>query len=544
LADGAIDTSFNGSGYRFANSNGQDGISLDPVVDRVPTVRVGTVVQSDGKIVIGGRAADNFMTLVRYNVDGSLDSSFGTGGFVRRQFPVTPGTTANPPALGPSGAVAITQDASGNVFVAGNGGGASEFVAEFSAAGDYVSSAVCYAPQYVAYTPRAIVLRPDGSIVIAGAARDRRVDPDGVHARTMYGQRAVVRLPASGNSTTGCGTRAPLLGSDGVTIDGLGHDGSVSDGALSGRWYDGVVALPDNRYVVVSTNGPEGAGTASWVQRYTPSGAPDTTFNGTGRVPIADAGLHAAVLLGDGSLLAAGEIGGQMLLARVADSGVVSGLSTSHAAAGGGTGQALAVQPDGRVIVGGGALVGRRLALTLVRFTTDGAIDGTFGNAGQITTLVGTHDSYITALALNGSTVVAAGRGRTTAAPGMLLSIAARYHAVGGPAPAPDVTPPLTVVTAPAVSPVGVGTKTTTITVAKTVKLRACLVPKVTGRKLKRARQIVLARGCRTKIRYLVSKKAKNIVLAQSRKAGKKLRFRTIIKLTIAKKAVAKAKKS
>ena len=174
----------------------------------------------------------------------------------------------------------------------------------------------------------------------------------------MYGQRAVVTLPASGNSTTGCGPRAPLLGSDGVTIDGLGHDGTVTDAALSGRWYDGVVALPDNRYVVVSTNGPEGAGTASWVQRYTPSGAPDT-FNGTGRVSIADAGLHAAALLGDGSLLAAGEIGGQMLLARITDSGAVSGLSTLNAGAGGNTGQALAVQPDGRVFVGGGC-VGRQ----------------------------------------------------------------------------------------------------------------------------------------------------------------------------------------
>ena len=543
LADGAIDTSFNGSGYHFASPNGQDGISLDPVVDRVPTVRVATVVQSDGKIVIGGRSANDFMTLVRYNADGSLDTSFGTGGFVRREFPVTPGTAANPPALGPSGAVAMAQDASGNMFVAGNGGGASEFVAEFSAAGDYVSSAVCYAPQNVAYTPRAIALRSDRSIVIAGAARDRRLDPEGVHARTMYGQRAVVTLPPSGNSTTGCGTRAPLLGSDGVTIDGLGHDGTVTDAALSGRWYDGVVALPDNRYVVVSTNGPEGAGTASWVQRYTPSGAPDATFNGTGRVSIADAGLHAAALLSDGSLLAAGEVGGQMLLAHVADSGAVSGLSTSNAGAGGNTGQALAVQPDGRVIVGGGALVGGRLALALVRFTTDGAIDGTFGNAGQTTTLVGTHDGYITALALNGSMIVAAGRARTTTAPGTLLSIAARYHAVGGPALMPGVTPPLTAVTTP-VSPVTVGTTMTTITVTKTVKRRLCLVPKVTGRKLKKARQIVLARGCRVKIRYLVSKKAKNTVLVQSRKAGKKLGFRTIVKLTIAKQAVAKAKKT
>jgi beta-lactam-binding protein with PASTA domain len=57
----------------------------------------------------------------------------------------------------------------------------------------------------------------------------------------------------------------------------------------------------------------------------------------------------------------------------------------------------------------------------------------------------------------------------------------------------------------------------------------------VTGRKLKKARQIIFARGCKTRVRYLVSKRAKNTVLAQSRKAGKKLSFRSVVQLTIAK---------
>ena len=68
--------------------------------------------------------------------------------------------------------------------------------------------------------------------------------------------------------------------------------------------------------------------------------------------------------------------------------------------------------------------------------------------------------------------------------------------------------------------------------------------PQGHGQEAQEGAQIVLARGCRVKIRYLVSKKAKNTVLAQSRKAGKKLGFRTIVKLTIAKQAVAKAKKT
>ena len=187
LADGAIDTSFNGSGYHFASADGQDGISLDPVVDRVPTVRVATVVQSDGKIVIGGRSADDFMTLVRYNADGSLDTSFGTGGFVRRAVPGHARHGRESPGAWPKRRGCDDAGCERQHVRRRQRRGASEFVAEFSAAGDYVSSAVCYAPQNVAYTPRAIALRADGSIVIAGAARDRRLDPDGVHARTMYG---------------------------------------------------------------------------------------------------------------------------------------------------------------------------------------------------------------------------------------------------------------------------------------------------------------------------------------------------------------------
>ncbi|MDX6620068.1 MAG: hypothetical protein QOK36_2454 [Gaiellales bacterium] len=553
-ADGAIDPSFNGSGYHFATDGA--GIDLDPVVDRVPTVRVPTVVQSDGKIVIGGRGSDDFMTLVRYNVNGTLDTSFGTGGFVKQQFPVTPGTVANPPALGPSGAVAMTQDASGNLFVAGIGGGASEFVARFTSSGTYVSSAICYAPSNIAYTPRALALRADGRIVIAGAARDRRLDPSGTAVRTMYGQRAVVTLPASGNSSSGCGLRQATLGSDGVIIDGLGHDGTVTNSALSGRWYDGVVALADFRYVVVSTNDSDGTTPgAAWVQRYTAtgSGALDATFNGTGRVSIAGAGLHAAALLGDGTVLAAGESGGQLLLARVTPAGAVSSSTMNVGAGSSNTGQAIAVQTDDKVIVGGGATVGSRTALALVRFTADGAVDTTFGNAGLTTTLVGTHDAYITGLALDGPMIVAAGRARTTAAPGALLSVAARYYAVDA-RPVPVVPPPVTP-PGPVVPPASVAAKSTTTTTSPTSstsiptltttvkKARSCIVPKVTGKNLKKARKAVFARGCKVRVRYAPSKKAKNIVLAQSRKAGKKLGYRSVVRLTVSKTAIVKATK-
>ena len=84
------------------------------------------IVQGDGKIVAGG-SRGGFMTLVRYNVNGTIDTSFGSGGFATQQFAGTP--NGGP---GTSGAVAMTQDAAGKIVVAGFGGSQSMVVARFS----------------------------------------------------------------------------------------------------------------------------------------------------------------------------------------------------------------------------------------------------------------------------------------------------------------------------------------------------------------------------------------------------------------------------
>jgi hypothetical protein len=105
--------------------------------------------------------------------------------------------------------------------------------------------------------------------------------------------------------------------------------------------------------------------------------------------------------------------------------------------------------------------------------------------------------------------------------------------ATGDPPALPVVAPPTTPPTAFPVAPL-IATSTLSKTAKKAAK-RACIVPKVTGRKLDRARRIVIARGCKTTVRYVASEKPKNTVLAQSHKAGRRLRFRSVVQLTIAK---------
>ena len=62
---------------------------------------------------------------------------------------------------------------------------------------------------------------------------------------------------------------------------------------------------------------------------------------------------------------------------------------------------------------------------------------------------------------------------------------------------------------------------------------RICKVPKVKGKKINQARRKVIAAGCKVKVVYKHSKRPKNVVLLQSRKANKKLVYNALIRLTV-----------
>ncbi len=623
FADGQLDLTFNGTGAHVGSA--AENTIFTNAENRIPMI-----VQADGRIVAGG-ARGGAMTLVRYNVNGTIDTTFGNGGFATRQFGGTPTSTS-----GNSGAVAMTQDGSGNILVAGFGGSQSMVVARFTPAGIYNASAVCYAPHLIDYTARALALRPNGSIVLAGYARDRHasaaVPPTG--PAVLYGLRAIVTLPASGNSTMACGAYNSAgslsLGSAGVTIDGLNADGTGANPALSGRYYDAALALPDNRFILATTNGPDGS---AWVQRYVAGGTPDASFAGA-RVVLPASSVHALALLGDGSVMAAGETvdaavsaNRHMQVARITATGTMAawgtgGFARSRVAGGNNTGQAIAVQGDGSVIVGGSANLAGKTAFALTRFGPTGARDVVFGNQGETTTPFGTPavNGYITGMALSGTMLAVAGR--LTNAAGLVVT-AARYYATGAPPPPP---PP------PAVSTLGVdgisssgarvtgtvnangtaatwwleygtttaygtrsavqnlaattndvdvgvnvtglaagtryharlvianaigttpGDSVTFVTLGSTgggtvpagpVKgaKKICKVPKVVGKKLNLARKKVSAAGCKFKVVYKKSKRPKNIVLKQSRKANKKLVYRAVVKLTVSTKFTPKKKR-
>jgi uncharacterized delta-60 repeat protein len=649
LADGQLDPTFHGTGYHV-------GTVAEGTVFNNTDTRIPMIVQANGSVVIGG-SRGGFMTLARYTPAGALDTSFGVNGFATQQFAGTAGS-----APGNSGATAMTQDAGGNIIVAGFGASQSMVAARFTANGAFSAASVCFAPHLIDYTARAVAVRPNGSVVLVGYARDRwptvAVPPT---PAVLYGQRAVVTLPASGVSSTLCGSTAvPEQGSAGVQIDGLQHDGTVTDATLSGRYYEGVAALPDNRYVVATTNGPDAnvpAGNAAWLLRFPAAGAGlDTTFNPlgagsivpvAGRLPIPNVNLHAIKLQGTDAYAAGEALGGtadarRMLLARVDTNGAfvggfgAGGIAQAKVSGGNNTGQALIFQAT-NVIVGGGANLAGKSAFGMTRFNAQtGAHDPAFGPSGQVVTPFGAPavNGYITGMALSPQGMIDVS-GRLTD-PAGLATVAARYFAVGSPPPPPlpaastmgadqvtgtsarisgtvntngsdstwwieygtttaygahtvpqalpasldDVNVQgivsglatgttyharIVIASAPGADSgddvafttagtVGAGGATggttggaatggskvsgggiTPATPKKKTVVKRCIVPKVTGKTLNKARITVLAKGCKVKVIYKKSHKKKGTVLTINRKVGKKLAFRALVTITVAK---------
>ena len=265
--DGKILLSGIGDGGKFALVRYLDDGSLDTGFDTdgivTTTIGVGQAtanamaLQSDGKIVlagqtdIGGGALD--FAVARFNEDGSLDTSFGSGGKV---------TTALVTSV-QDYAFAVAVQPDGKIVVAGHTN--SDFgVVRYNADGSLdtgfgVNGIVVTAVGAIDAYAYAIALQPDGKIVVAGNAKVN------VSARGL----AVVRYNADGSLDTS-------FDGDGIVITsltGFGHEGAET-----------VIVQPDGKIVIageyVSSQSPNDLDLA--VLRYNSNGGLDTSFSTNG----------------------------------------------------------------------------------------------------------------------------------------------------------------------------------------------------------------------------------------------------------------------
>src|SRR5262249_37980543 len=155
----------------------------------------------------------------------------------------------------------------------------------------------------------------------------------------------------------------------------------------------------------------------------TRTGALDTSF-GTGGTVITDfagayAGAAAVAIQADGKVVAAGTVvGGQRWHFAVVRYNTDGALATGFGPGGRGktdfggiceVATSVAVQPDGKIVVVGGSVIGYFNDFALARYNTDGTLDAGFGVGGKVLTDFGVSaTAYSIAVQPDGK-IVAAG---------------------------------------------------------------------------------------------------------------------------------------
>ena len=335
------------------------------------------LIQTDRKILVlstisvDGIGAPSEAVLVRFDPDGSVDTTFGTGGQVRftnlRDFALTPdgrvivvitryinGIPTDVRRLTADGQLDPTFGSNGNVQIFSNNG---------------------------RFKGRRVQIDPTtGRIVVAGA--------------TNNGQTLFARLRPDGSldSSFGAGGLAYGYGTDfAYTIIGswvldstgdfvIQSDGKIAYG-IGGGWSD-----------------------VSYVARINANGTTDTVFGGSGFVTIPirtdgypyDTFSFATKQMPDGDLLVSGTAvewnGGASYSsvvrlnpdgsrdAEFGENGITTVSSHSR-----GPASSVVLLPNGKVLLGGM----RESTFSLTRLNGDGSTDSNFGNIGTLTTLVG-----------------------------------------------------------------------------------------------------------------------------------------------------------
>jgi uncharacterized delta-60 repeat protein len=359
---GALDTSFGNGGKKTVNFGGTDAARV-------------VLVQANGRIVLaGGGAAAGSFCVARLRTNGTLDTTFGSGGKKTIDFGGE-NDTAFGGALQPDGKIVLVGDSNFRVAVVRlKTNGALD--ASFEGDGRKLFS---WGPIGRA---QAVVVAPNGKLLVAGFS-----GPEG-------GNIQVARLNADG-------LLDKTFGVDGKAAVDFGGD----DFGLA------VARQANGRILVAGRSTVAGA----VVARLRANGVLDPDFDGDGRVTLAGGGSASAVVVQpDRNIVVAGNASGseKMTVTRLKPNG---SLDATFGAAGTATidfatladlAAGVALQPDGKIVVAGYSQGTEDVAVA--RLNPNGSPDMTFGTAGKATVDFGAATfGFAVALQSNGRIVVA-----------------------------------------------------------------------------------------------------------------------------------------
>ena len=314
-AGGDLDPSFGSGGKVVTSMSGGTDTFL------------AVAVQPDGKIVAVGYGAGvaTDTTLVRYNTNGTLDTTFNGTGKVVSDFGVNN-----------DAATAVVIQPDGKIVIAGNAAtGTDDFlVARYNSNGtlDTTFNGAGYAITILGTESYAtgVALQSDGKIVAVG----------NIYANNTF-QFGVMRFNTNG------------------TLDTTFHGTGIASIPVGGNAdQPNAVAIQSDGKIVVAGSSSTGGYNIFGLVRLTAAGELDPTFNGTGKVVTAVGFNESSIFSID-------------------------------------------IQPNGKIVAGGRAYTynaaeGYRNNFAVVRYNADGTVDTSFNQTGGIMTPVGTYDGFCT----------------------------------------------------------------------------------------------------------------------------------------------------
>jgi uncharacterized delta-60 repeat protein len=245
--DGTLDLSF-GTGGKVKTEFPGDPNPSSGEDERINSI----AVQSDGKIVAVGRvydgAASGDFGIARYNSNGSLDATFGTGGLVTTNF------------FGDDEAFAVAIQPNGKLLVAGKGHNEAtlddfalvRYLPDGSldptfGVGGKVTTDFFEGEIHVDFDgARCMAIQSDGKIVLGGAAVNLLGDEDFAIARYNSNTNRPPTANAGADQTTEC--QGVLTN---VTLDGAAS--SDPDGnSLTYEWREGTILLGTGEIVAAN----------------------------------------------------------------------------------------------------------------------------------------------------------------------------------------------------------------------------------------------------------------------------------------------------
>ena len=342
-AVGDLDTSFDNDGIQTTS------------IGSVQDIAYSVVMQSDGKIVAAGYSDNGSnvdFAVVRYNTDGSLDTTFGTAGKVRT-------------AIGSGSDVAnsVVMQSDGKIVAAGysyNGSNVDFAVVRYNTDGSLDTSfdldgIVTTAVGSSNDTGRSVVVQSDGKIIVVGSSENLT----GI-------EFAVVRYNTNGSLDTSFDT-------DGKATTAVG---SSQDQARS-------VVLQSDGKIVAAGFSANGSNFDFAVVRYNTNGSLDTSFDTDGKVTT-DVGLaldisNSVVMQSDGKIVAAGYSrngsNDDFAVVRYDSNGSLDttfsgdGIVTTAVGAGNDLGYSVAMQSDGKIVAAGYSYSGTKYDFAVVRYS-------------------------------------------------------------------------------------------------------------------------------------------------------------------------------